>query len=338
MSTILMWASLSMKLFANFFFLNSLNGMYFYGLEYIEKLDCVIVARSGSRVEKACKAAGYKVVSKRSLLGLIWFFMFSRKRYIFTPTPHPIPFLRNQTVTIHDLFPFQGSFKGLLKTKLFRMSLSTNDARIFHINRSDLPSIRAFLMTERELVFAPNRFLAPDRAWMQKDLNDTITIGLFGTDSPKKNYGKLFSKVNEKAFDKKIIFLIYGTLNTYIDGVINEFSNLDIRIKPQAELTLEEFICSCDLICSVSEGEGFARPIALSVSMGAPVLVVWSEVMEEFYDQVSDFSNSAEEIANKLALIARGHSSVSLQNFDVFQRRVRKLNESYEKAKEKLVI
>ena len=59
---------------------------------------------------------------------------------------------------------------------------------------------------------------------------------------------------------------------------------------------------------------------------------------DHLYDQVSDFSNSAEEIANKLALIARGHSSVSLQNFDVFQRRVRKLNESYEKAKEKLVI
>jgi hypothetical protein len=137
-------------------------------------------------------------------------------------------------------------------------------------------------------------------------LSDRPSIGLFGTDSPKKNYERLFLEILNNAPPVPLSFRLYGQDNPYISRILADFPTLDIQVVSSDEIELEAFIRSVDILASAATREGFSRPMALALSLGVPCWAVEAPVFREFYGHAVTFHPEVAALANALATLVPG--------------------------------
>lgn len=292
----------------NLAFIKSLNGLFYFAMDYVAELeDAVSAILVRSPALAAAARQRYPATKIRVLGGMrasLEILAASRRgEAVFTPSSHPIPWCSRQLVVVHDTFPFEGGI-GRLKAALFFMSMRTSRAMAGCINESDA---RAFLLQgglkPTRILLSPNRMLPPQSVPMKGELvlSGPPIVGLFGTDSTKKDYEKLFTEIKAHPVHLRPKFRLYGQRNDYIDNILTRFSDLDIELTNSKEIGLEQFVRSVDLVASAATREGFSRPIALALSLGIPCWVVDAPVYREFYGGAAIFHASVESLAQALS-------------------------------------
>lgn len=293
---------------ANLWHLKATNGMFYYASDYIsamsEQIRCILVRPGLHDSTKqrfpdidviSCSAVGWASAIAKARL---------RDDLLYTPTSHPVIAYHRQIVVVHDRYPFDpGAPRGGIKRRLFKAGVALSGCTVGYINRSDaLPFLRELHVAPGKLLYAPNlpplAVAVPARA-----AGARRTVGLFGTDSPKKNYASLFRVVGSD--NKDLSFLIYGQDTAYIHSVIAEFPTISIEVVNSESTTLLQFLAMIDVVGSVARGEGFGRPIASALQAGIPCVLIEAPVFREFFDGAAIFSSSIEELAATLLHPAR---------------------------------
>ncbi|MFM5806863.1 hypothetical protein ACET71_09405 [Aeromonas veronii] len=303
----------------NFWHIKRTNGLYYYGLDYLNALShsgvsVKLLVRNGFYVNPALIPESVTVV-------YCGFWSFIRHiftaaccgSYIYTPTPHPFPFIKRQLVVLHDLYPFSGG-KGRLKQQLFLLSARISRCHLAYINHSDVYRfyIDAGFPTDK-LLYAPNsyplvssssRSLSPVVAHKQRKLR----VGLVGTDSAKKNYAALFASALRVTKDSIQIpqFVIYGHQTDYIQSVQSEFSGIDQTLISSDDIDIVDFFSQIDVLVSVAEGEGFGRPIATALGLGVHCLLLDVPVFREFFAGGATFYPTIDELTKTLLSLSIG--------------------------------
>lgn len=297
----------------NLAFIKAVNGLFYFALDYMAALEAetsTVLVRSpalAAAVRARFPDAPVRIMRPLHAARMVWAASL-RGEMVFTPTPHPIPWVRRQMVVVHDTYPFEGS-RGALKAKLFFLAMQSAHIAAGHINVSDG---RTFLLQggidPARLMGSPNRMARPATPAMQGALlvSDRPTIGLFGTDSPKKNYEPFFREILRSAPKVPLSFRLYGQNNPYIAGIIAEFSALDIQVVTSDEMDLETFVRSVDILASAATREGFSRPMALALSLGVPCWAVEAPVFREFYGLAVTFHAGVAELADALCTLVPG--------------------------------
>lgn len=273
----------------NLWFIKHSNGLFHYGLDYAEALgeavdaiwvrDDALAVAVRRRLPQVC----VRLLSPRTLgTGLIGVAM--RRALLFTPSSHPVAFVRRQVVVVHDSFPFTGRV-GRVKLALFRTALAVSGATAGYINHADAEAFLARCgVPAARRRFLPNRIgIAAPRAGPRAAESRDIVIGLFGSDSPKKNYDALFAAAMAVPPARPFLWRIFGHANDYTDRLRRDHPALAIEVIESDRMTMEAFVADLDVAVSVAEGEGFARPVALSLMCGVPTLLLDTPVFREFY-------------------------------------------------------
>lgn len=298
----------------NMYFIKHTNGLFHYGLDYGQALEgsvSEVWVRSDHLAEAARRrlpAVTVKVFTLVSMLKRVWQTRL-RGNLIFTPSSHPLPLPAHQLVVLHDHFPFQG-VAGVLKLVLFRIGVLFSGSNVGFINHSEG---RRFLkrigIGGSRARYMPNRIEEVDQDGHADfvQLGHDIVVGLFGSDSAKKNYDILFQTVRAYPASKRIKWLIYGHSNDYTDYLIDSYPSLKIDVVESDDLTLREFIDQLDIAVSVALCEGFARPIAFALLKGVPVFLVRTPVFEEFYGTSVKLFDSPVQLVQALASLREGH-------------------------------
>jgi hypothetical protein len=281
--------SIAMKMTVfNLFFLKSKNGMYYYALDYIRQIKprdttyVLLNKKFFNDVPSELANTNVKLVHWYQL----YFILIHQKAnfgLIFTPTPHPIPFIRNQCIVFHDLFPFYG-LKGWLKFFLFKVASYITNIRIGYINRSILLPFVNEEFSHCKTVFLPNipSFNNnPDTpiAFYQKN-QATLNIGFFGTDSKKKRYHEFLQLCPASS---NLKFSFYGPENSYTKELKECFPNLTLIFIDSAKVEPEEFIKGVHSIASIALYEGFGRLNLLALSLGKNIFLLDTPVNKEFF-------------------------------------------------------
>jgi hypothetical protein len=286
----------------NLFFLKNTNGIFYYALDSYNELEIlpqnILV---NSKIHDKTKFFFKKSnVIKCNYLTFFYHIIKSciNKSYIYTPTSHPLPFISKQFVVLHDLFVFTG-FIGKLKKYLFIISVKSSNCKIIYINKCEtLFFLKKLNIPKNRLIFLPNKF--PEAIGLKKSIfntKDKVKIGLFGTDSEKKNYYSLFKKIIDMNIGHLFDIRIYGHETDYYNSLINHFSSdFSIKLFLSDKVSIENFTKDLDLVISVAESEGFSRPIALSLVSGIPCFLLRSNVFLEFYNPGAFFYNSTKEL------------------------------------------
>ena len=295
----------------NLAFIKTTNGLFYYALDYIAALDDAISAVLVRTAEQAAALRGHaNVYIVKPWQAAVTIYAASRRgEMTFTPSSHPIPGCARQMVIVHDTFPFEGR-KGALKAAMFLVAMRTCRAHAGYINRCDA---QAFLMrggiSEKRLHSAPNHMALPD--WREADpliVPDRVSIGLFGTDSSKKNYPALFAALSASTGAERLDLILYGQPNVYVDELINRFPDLAISVCDSRERALNAFVGSVDLLVSAATREGFSRPIAAALASGVPCWVIDAPVFREFYGDAATFHDNVEGLAAALLTLKPGLS------------------------------
>lgn len=297
----------------NMWFIKHTNGLYYYGLDYATALGdevreiWVRNAELARAVRERLPTATVLVLTARSLPSEL--LRVRRLGYfMFTPSSHPLPLLRRQIVVVHDSFPFKGG-AGAVKLLLFRLGLALSQGMAAYINCADG---RAFLarcgLSEGRMRFLPNRIAGAIRNGEAAPLvvDERLVVGLFGSDSPKKNYDALFASFDARPRATEVIWRIYGHPNAYTDRLRTDYPDLAIEVVSSDHMKMEEFINSIDLAISVALGEGFARPIALALMHGVPTLLLDTAVFREFYAASAQLFATPGALANSLMSLRPG--------------------------------
>lgn len=294
---------------ANLWHLKSPNGMFYYALEYITKFPIkpLILLRSSLRGSIRHELVGYEI-KYVSLIGYLFEIgkAVFRRRLIYTPTPHPIPFYSKQVVIVHDSYPFRGSL-GFIKKILIKVSAASSGCRFGYINRTDsLRFTESICKSKKRRIFLPNFFPVGCKP-VDRSVNGEhrLTIGLVGTDSTKKNYERLYRGVEQKHLENKFNFLVYGNDTTYFRSLISAFPDVNMRLVYSDSTELSEFCGAIDILASVATNEGFGRPIAYAIASGVPCYLIEDEVFREFY---SDYAVFASSVGILVDLMARDSS------------------------------
>lgn len=297
----------------NLAFIKAANGLFYFALDYVAALEVTtsaILVRTPTlaaavrrrfpsapvRVEGPWQAARAALAASR------------RGEMVFTPSSHPVPWCDRQLVVMHDSFPFEGA-KGRFKAGLFFLAMRTSRAAAGYINVSDA---RTFLMrgglSPERLVASPNRMAPPVAAPLRGSLavSQRPVIGLFGTDSPKKNYDRLFAAVACRPSAVRTAFRLYGQPNDYAARIIAAFPLLDIAVSDSGAVELDAFVRSVDLVASAATREGFGRPMALALASGVPAWIVDAPVFREFYGGAATFHADPEALGTAIAALAPG--------------------------------
>ena len=84
----------------------------------------------------------------------------------------------------------------------------------------------------------------------------------------------------------------------------------------------------CSSVVSVAKGEGFARPIAVSIIAGKPVFLINDPVFKEFYDGCASFHNEindlVSELVNKVYILDEVRNTTHRERFLVKTHELRK--------------
>lgn len=291
---------------ANFFHIKSTNGLFFYGLDYLrENIDLVRVILARPSLATAirellpecrtvsCSASRY--VNEAVLAS--W-----RGDLLFTPTPHPFPGINRQWIVLHDAYPFEVGARSGLKRWLLRGSLAMSGCHVGYINRSDAqPFVAGLGVSPQRMVFAPNRFPTPANRSARSALAGGVpVVGLLGTDSPKKNYERLFTAVCSAELQRRLSFRIYGHDTTYFRAVCSAFPDLRIELVLSDTESLDAFMSQVDVLASAAEQEGFGRPIAAALLAGLPVHLLDRPVFREFFSGGAQYYAGVDSLARSL--------------------------------------
>lgn len=287
-------------LYANFWHLKSRNGMFYYGMEYLEaisgEVSVSIIVRKGvfnkKDFDEHCNVIEASLIAYLCML----LYLISTKSRVFCPTTHGIPFLKKQITIFHDPYPFNKN-KFFLKYFFLNIMYKFYKGRVGVINKS---TAKKFVegIKKGHTFYSPNLV---NNAYYSKastsDLNSSaIKIGLVGTDSKKKNYEDLFFSASKTSLE--IEFVLYGTNTPYLNELLKNFnSKVKISFVSSDQVNLEDFIKNyVDVIASVSKDEGFCRPIALAGLLGVNTFLINSPVFQEFYSGISNFSYNSKEL------------------------------------------
>lgn len=296
---------------ANFFNIKSTNGLFFYGLDYLkDNLDLVRKVLVRPALERRTKEVlpGIEVVAcsanrfLREAVLASW-----RRDLLYTPTSHPLPGINHQLIILHDTYPFEVGPTATLKRNLLRLALSLSRCKVGYINRSDAqPFVAKLGVSTERMFFAPNRF--PETVRRVSPLasqTGTITVGLLGTDSAKKNYEKLFSAVRQKDLSLCLAFRVYGHETAYFNNLCTQFPELQIELVRSDDECLDDFMGYVDVLASAAEQEGFGRPIASALLAGLPVELLDRPVFREFFSGGARFHADIDALVQ--SLIRRDH-------------------------------
>lgn len=292
-----------MAVIVNFWHLKNTNGMYWYALDYVRELDNVycLYARKESLASLERDLPGVIVQRLTGWQYLIAYLklLFLSRYFLYTPTPHPLPFLRKQMVVFHDPYPFLKGF-GHIKRWLFFMAGFSAGCTLGVINRTVAECFVSPLSKRCNIVFAPNRISEP-LILGHKTLteNQPLSIGLLGADSPKKRYEVLFQAL--KTLDEpNLRFIVYGHATEYWQAITDAYPDVSATLLPSDGASLHDFFERVDCLVSVSKGEGFSRLIALAVVSNVPVYLIDDPVYREFYSDVSPMFDSEASLLNQL--------------------------------------
>jgi glycosyltransferase involved in cell wall biosynthesis len=325
----------------NFYNLKSSNGLLYYALDYLETCrltDSRVLVRGEleASVRKLLPNAKIIVCSPFRFLveaALLWI----RGDFVYTPTPHPLPFISRQMIVVHDNYPFYGRL-GTLKRVLFKISLKTSRCKIAYINHSNA---KAFLdrigISRKRQLFAPNKF----PMWTEEiprpnfHSEQVIVVGLLGTDSDKKNYSALFSAVSLLSNNTAFRFAAYGHDTPYFRSVKTSFPDIDLVLIPSDSVSMASFLSGVSVVVSVATHEGFGRPIAAALTAGVPCLLLDCPVFREFFDGMAMFAPDVLAVACGLSAKSfyrdrtRGMAKPPIAVVDAFHRAAAFLNKQY---------
>jgi hypothetical protein len=297
----------------NMAFIKATNGLFYYAIDYIAAVEArvsVILVSTPALAEAVRRrfpeATVHVTGAWRTMRAVVA--AARRGEMVFTPSSHPIPCCDRQIVVVHDSFPFDG-FRGAAKAMLFFAALRSSRAKAGYINVADAWAfLRRGGVPQECLRSMPNRFPSPSRPRLtgQVTLSAVPVVGLFGTDSPKKNYDRLFCAVREGAPTSPVTFLLYGQANAYAAGVCARFPELNIKIIDSDRTELEDFVRSVDIVASAAMREGFGRPIALALASGVPAWIVDAPVFREFYGGAATFHADPGLLGAALAALRPG--------------------------------
>lgn len=297
----------------NLAFIKAVNGLFYYAMDYLADLGGsarLVLVRSPEMAAAVAEHFPHLPVQVVSGLGIARAVKAAdqRREMVFTPSPHPIPWCDNQLVVVHDSFPFEGA-KGKAKALLFAAAMRTSRAMAGFINVSDA---RAFLLglglDPARLVAAPNKLALPavDGLGAPARWSERAIVGLFGTDSPKKNYDRLFAAFQGQDAHSRPAFRLYGQPNPYFDAIRGRFARLDIELVDSRAHGLQTFVAGLDLAASAATREGFSRPVALALALGVPTWLVEAPVYREFYNGSATFWDTPERLGRAIAELAPG--------------------------------
>jgi glycosyltransferase involved in cell wall biosynthesis len=293
---------------ANLAHIKAANGMFYYGLDYVagmaDDVRCILVrpALHGLAQQR------FPGIAVKSCSATTWLAEIARARVrddlLYTPTSHPVAGYRRQVIIVHDRYPFDvGSRSGRIKRKLLKAAISLSGCDAGYVNRSDAqPFLCELGMPHTRMFFAPNRPLR-DSVVPERTPGPRRTVGLFGSDSPKKNYAALFEVV--ACGDHDMEFLIYGHDTPYLRDVVAAFPRTSITLVKSDEVGLSQFLGMVDVVGSVAIGEGFGRPIASALHAGIPCVLLDAPVFREFFDGAATFSSDVADFVAQLAHIGR---------------------------------
>lgn len=293
-------------LVANFFHLKNTNGLFYYGIDYV-CADLKILRKVLVRPELKAAVANCLPGVEIAVCGPLRLFIEAlqvaiRGDFLYTPSSHPLPFLSNQMIVVHDVFPFLG-FIGRIKRFLLFISLCSSRCCVGYINISDAhPFVIDLRVDEYRRIFSPNKFPSLPK-WVPKqrlDKNTRVIVGLLGTDSAKKNYPALFDALLVAGKGDAVEFSVYGHSTNYYENLIISFPQINLRLFESDRYSIGEFFAEIDLIVSVADNEGFGRPIAAALSAGVPCLLLNRPVFLEFFCGAAQFASNIETLIEKI--------------------------------------
>lgn len=275
----------------NLWFIKHSNGLFHYGLDYAEALgDAVreIWVRDpalAAAVHRRLPGASVVIVPARGLLPRL---AGARRRadLVLTTSSHPLALGRRLVAVVHDSFPFTDGRAGAVKALLFRTFLRLTGGVAGYVNHADAGRyLAAQGVPAGRTRYLPNRLPEAPPAAPAGPLvvGERLVIGLFGTDSPKKNYDALFAAAAARPPGLPAVWRLYGHRNSYTDRLIADYPGCAIEIVGSDELSMERFLAGIDLAVSPAIGEGFARPVAAALLRGVPTLLLDTPVFREFY-------------------------------------------------------
>jgi hypothetical protein len=296
---------------ANFYHLKNTNGLFYYGIDYLhENIASVkkILVRPALHAAAARAFPDSEIVAC-TLARYCTEILAARRRadFIYTPTSHPLPFLSRQMVVVHDVYPFLG-LAGSIKALLLRMSLATSNCKIGYINNSDARSFALRIGAQQgRTLFAPNKFpQRPAGAIERKARDGAFTVGLFGTDSSKKNYAGLFQSWLAHPERPPLRFAAYGHRTPYFEDLLKDHPQVEVELVESDTCSLAQFLARVDLVVSVADHEGFGRPIATALLGGVPCLLAQRPVFAEFFSGGAHLVPDIPAVVDAMIAHARG--------------------------------
>lgn len=296
---------------ANFYHLKNTNGLFYYGVDYLhENIAAVrkILVRPALQAAAARAFPGAEVQAC-SLGQYCREILAARRRadFIYTPTSHPLPFLSRQMVVVHDVYPFLGRV-GKIKALLLRMSLATSHCKIGYINHSDARSFALRIGARQgRTLFAPNKFPQRPAGGVHREAQGgAFTVGLFGTDSGKKNYAGLFQSYLAHPQRPPLRFAAYGHRTPYFEALLKAYPQVEVELVESDACSMAGFLARVDLVVSVADHEGFGRPIATALLSGVPCLLAQRPVFAEFFAGGAQLVPDIPEVVDAMIAHARG--------------------------------
>ncbi len=287
---------------ANFYNIKSTNGIFFYGLDYIfEFKDDVrfIIVRGDLNKIAVTHLNGFKVISGNPFK--IWFLIvkFTLKGdFIYTPSPHPLPFLARQLIVLHDAYPFSSGAMALFKKILLKISLISSRCKVGYINNSDSLAFLLKILNKRDrFMFCPNKFPSISSNLFENKsvlLKSKLLVGLMGTDSLKKNYHLLFNAVMLIGCQSQLHFYIYGHESLYLIDLMEKYPSIQITLFKSDDYDLDDFLGMINVVASVASQEGFGRPIAAAMVNNIPCYLKATSVFREFFPGALFFDQELE--------------------------------------------
>lgn len=275
--------------------------MFYYAIDYLHEIE--------GEVEIILNRKYFNTVPRElarfsvKIMGKLEFFLYSilnRHESWITPTAHPLPWLTHQLVVIHDVYPFIGKI-GLVKIELLKLSYFFNNYSVGIINKALLIPFVIKIKKDNQWLYLPNKIPISKSINQQPKSRDITKIGLIGSDSTKKNYSDLISRLK-----LNYQYKIFGQDTNYFRSLKNEFPAHDIDLVDSSDVTFEDFAIDIDCVISVSKEEGFGRLNIAAIQNGIPVILLRSVTATEFYQKLHDIrsgitiSNTVDEISQIL--------------------------------------
>lgn len=294
-------------IYCNFWFLKTANGMAYYGLDYVNELlnaGCeLLLIKKRNMGLPIPDHQNLKVVDVNvwgfilAYAKILWF-----KCSVYSPTLHALPFVRHQVVTVHDEYPLtKPGFKKKINQFLFCLLLKSKRLHVATINFSIRKELSKYGISN--YLYAPN-FIPESKSTITKSvrrLKYPLRVGLVGTDSGKKDYDKLFSSFSLNSDPRSFEFFIYGDYNTYVKGIVECYSDLNIVFCQSSELDMNLFLENhVDVLVSIAKNEGFCRPVCSALQQNIVCLLIDDPVFKEFYEDFAQFVQNENDVVEKL--------------------------------------